>query len=358
MLARKEWKNSVMNYESDKDLGGRASDNSDKELSVAAPTKLLEWAWEFLRRNPKYKAAYARWYALPEFFKDEGMLHLAESGMLDDHPVDWFELQPEPVSGENFGAWYRRQMSFGEVCSYSASLAFDPASYMLVRWLDPSLKKLPSPVLGNFFVPDLELEEARALIRYGGLPQIFKGATKAKKSYGTAESSNKSENTNADKTSSHLRQINVTNSAFTPITTTFPDGATELRWPNLIIFADRPTQVALRFDHSLPLDMQLASAERQLLAAKRDFELTSKARKLNPFRKKEQPQAWPQMLLLLDARERTDSDSKAVESYLKSLECGRDLSDKFDGLLTAIRRARAIRDDEYRGLIMRAFEIE
>jgi hypothetical protein len=37
---------------------------ADKE--PVGPKSSRQWAWEFLRRNPAYRDAYAQWMALPE----------------------------------------------------------------------------------------------------------------------------------------------------------------------------------------------------------------------------------------------------------------------------------------------------
>lgn len=338
--------------------------------------RLLEWAWEFLKRNPKYRNAYAQWAALPEVLKVDGnLLEFIGSGVLASFTVEWFDLDPEPMAGDDLGTWYERHLLRRDEISISIATQFDSASFMLARWLDPSLELLPSPVLENFFVPDLELEECRALYKFQGLPIKDQRATDSNEQPSAIDLPKPSvapklcgdpmselpdaapPKMDGETMKHEIKHVDVTVMAGTPMTTTFPDGTVELRFGSLIIVADRPTQIALRFDLALPLHMQLISAQRQLYAAQREFESTSQAWRLNRFRSKEQPQAWPRMLALLDAHEATNSNSDAVELYLSRVEDGRDLSDEFDGLLTALRRARAIRDGEYRGLIMQAFAI-
>lgn len=357
------------------DIQGEPPTFQEEETDADRRLRLLEWAWEFLRRNPTYRNAYAQWADLPEVLKnEESLLELGGSGVLATFPVEWFDLDPEPIAGDDFGTWYDRQLLRRDEFSFPLAMKFDSASFMLARWLDPSLESLPSPEIKHFFVPDLELEEFRALYWHRSLPikdhQAPDSDEKASavvlpkhsvsqkldmdpmlKMPGALHSEMDGETIQDE-----IQLVEITAMAQMPITTTFRDGSIEHRFPRLNIVADRVTQIALRFDLALPLHMQLLSAQRQLHAAKREFDSTSEAWRLNHFRSKEQPQAWPQMLDLLDAREATNSNSSAVELYLSKIEGGRDLSDKFDGLLTALRRARAIRDREYRGLIMTAFE--
>ena len=333
-----------------------SSSCQDQVSSADRQRRLLQWAWDFLRRSPEYRCAYALWLELPDVLKeDEKLFELQLSGALATFPVEWFDLEPEPLDGDNFGTWYDRGVSLRESLSISIASKFDPGSFMLARWLDPSLTVLPIPEVENFFVPDLELEEARALDRHKVMP-TFRNLTKDLAD--DSDDSDDSDYSGAGEDSVELVDVDFTILANTPITRMFLSGFTEHRWGSLNIRADRSTQMALRFDLALPLKMQLKSAKRQLQIALGDFESTSEAFRLVSFRSKGQPQAWPQMLALLDEREATGSDFDAVQSYLVKLESTHDFTDRTEGLLSSLRRARSIRDGEYKDLIMAAFEIK
>jgi hypothetical protein len=302
----------------------RTRKRSDPQPDVG----LLQWAWEFLRRSPMYRTSYAHWSAAPDELKEhESFWIAAERGDLDHLPVSWFDLEPSPGEGDLFGGWRRKHASQESCLSISDEL--DPSRFMLNVWLDPGQSALPHPAHTNFFVADLQLEEDRALVRRSNA--IDGGAS-----------------------TSGLDLATV------PRTIRCPDGSVELRVGRLQLSVDRSSQVALRFDLALPLGMQLASAKRQLLAAREDFGSTSERSLLANWRSKaNHGGAWIKMLALLDAREGAKSDADAVSVYLQNLEGSRvDLSDMTDGLLTSLRRARDLSNKGYHGLVMRAFENE
>lgn len=70
-------------------------------------TPLAEWAWEFLRRNPSYRADFSEWQQRIEALKK-------------DDPSGWKNspearvLVPEPLPGENMGPWAFRCADNGE----------------------------------------------------------------------------------------------------------------------------------------------------------------------------------------------------------------------------------------------------
>lgn len=336
----------------------KSSNLQDQESFANRRSRLLKWAWEFLRRSPEYRSAYARWTLLPEGLKDrDRVIEFAMAGALDAFPVEWFDLGPEPIVGEIFGSWLKRQQSIRDGCSISLASEFDSRSFMLNDWLNPSLAVLPTPHAENFFVIEIHLEEARALERYEGFAK-----------YGDVHTDDEDDFEDGNFVTEPTKDFEESTFHFSetpidfpivessPITKIFPSGFTEERRTSLNIYSDSPTQIALRFDLSLPINMQLVSAERQLYAARQEFKSTSKAKLLGHFRSKEQQKSWRQMLDLLDARETSTSDATAVESYLSKMKNGSDLIDKFDGLVLSLRRARLICKKEYKGLVMAAFE--
>lgn len=113
---------------------------ADKEQ--VGPKSSRQWAWEFLRRNPAYREAYAQWMALPEAVRslsintqelcrslsDEipmSLFVVEEQQQLDDKwheklsgknkTEDFAAVSPfhpkkgvEPVLGENLKEWHER----------------------------------------------------------------------------------------------------------------------------------------------------------------------------------------------------------------------------------------------------------
>lgn len=64
-----------------------------------------QWAWEFLRRNPSYRADWARYSALPERIKS------GRGSVSCDEPrarIAWFDLDPPPKPRETLWKYKRR----------------------------------------------------------------------------------------------------------------------------------------------------------------------------------------------------------------------------------------------------------
>ena len=87
----------------------KSSNPQNQESFAGRQSRLLQWAWEFLRRSPEYRCAYALWADLPDVLKeDEKLFQLQLPGEIATFPVEWFDLEPEPLDGDNFGTWYDR----------------------------------------------------------------------------------------------------------------------------------------------------------------------------------------------------------------------------------------------------------
>jgi len=144
------------------------------------PKSSRQWAWEFLRRNPAYREAYAQWLELPEVVRSLKLntQELSRS-LLEDIPMSYFvveehqqlddkwheklssksktedfaNLSPfhpkkgvEPLLGENLKEWHERTLEIRKevgftICHSSSILPRE--RYGLKKWVDPFVSPLP-----------------------------------------------------------------------------------------------------------------------------------------------------------------------------------------------------------------------
>ncbi|QTX22453.1 transcriptional regulator domain-containing protein [Comamonas aquatica] len=146
------------------------------------PKSSRQWAWEFLRRNPAYREAYAQWLELPEVVRSLKLntQELSRS-LLEDIPMSYFvveehqqlddkwheklssksktedfaNLSPfhpkkgvEPLLGENLKEWHERTLDIrkevGFTISHSSSI-LPRENFGLKKWVDPEVSPLPEP---------------------------------------------------------------------------------------------------------------------------------------------------------------------------------------------------------------------
>lgn len=151
---------------------------ADKE--PVGPKSSRQWAWEFLRRNPAYRDAYAQWMALPEAVRnlninaqdlcrslsDEipmSFFVVEEQQQLDDtwheklsgksKAEDFAAVSPfhpkkgvEPLLGENLKEWHERTLEIRKevgftICHSSSILPRE--RFGLKKWIDPEVSPLP-----------------------------------------------------------------------------------------------------------------------------------------------------------------------------------------------------------------------
>ncbi len=139
-----------------------------------------QWAWEFLRRNPTYRDAYAQWMQLPEGVRNMrldmqdpcrsmpgetpmSLFVVDEPQQLDDKwheklsgkskTEDFAALSPfhpkkgiEPLAGENLREWNQRTRDLrqGTTFTIGQSLSILPKEkFGIERWIDPEISPLP-----------------------------------------------------------------------------------------------------------------------------------------------------------------------------------------------------------------------
>lgn len=139
-----------------------------------------QWAWEFLRRNPTYRDAYAQWMQLPEgvrnmrfdmqdpcrsipgetpmslFVVDEpqqfdGKWHEKLSGK--SKTEDFAALSPflpkkgiEPLAAENLREWHQRTCELRQGTAFTIGQSFSilpKEKFGIERWIDPEISPLP-----------------------------------------------------------------------------------------------------------------------------------------------------------------------------------------------------------------------
>ena len=106
-----------------------------------------QWAWEFLRFNPAYRAAYAEWMSLPLSVRD---LKRAAGGMPllacpPETSMSLFFSQPVALNGETVGDWISRtEESRREGWSVGHAPSVTPqAHFGISKWIDPEITPLP-----------------------------------------------------------------------------------------------------------------------------------------------------------------------------------------------------------------------
>lgn len=144
------------------------------------PKSSRQWAWEFLRRNPTYRDAYAQWLALPEAVRslnintqelcrslsDEipmSLFVVEEQQQLDDtwheklsgksKAEDFAAVSPfhpkkgvEPLPGENLKEWHERTLEIRKEVGFTifhSSSILPGERFGLKKWIDPEVSPLP-----------------------------------------------------------------------------------------------------------------------------------------------------------------------------------------------------------------------
>ena len=144
------------------------------------PKSSRQWAWEFLRRNPAYREAYAQWMALPEAVRslnintqelcrslsDEipmSLFVVEEQQQLDDKwheklsdkskAEDFATVSPfhpkkgvEPLLGENLKEWHERTLEIRREAGFSighSSSILPKERFGIDKWIDPEISPLP-----------------------------------------------------------------------------------------------------------------------------------------------------------------------------------------------------------------------
>lgn len=130
------------------------------------PLSAKEWAWEFLRRNPKYRKAYAEFQELSDLdrkrldaVKANGFEALRDVAHLS---IKWFSFSfPESPRrrGETLKEFIKRAGHWKPVPWVSLHSRFDLETYALADWLDPDVSPLPPEELRKLGV--LHLDELR-----------------------------------------------------------------------------------------------------------------------------------------------------------------------------------------------------
>lgn len=119
------------------------------------------WAWEFLRRNPEYRADYRRWAELPDSeMNDEsgrsGVTPKWKGGGWEGDAMRYFHVAPEEpqaLPGETLGA-YRRRTGL-----YPLPLREHMEVHYGLMWLTD-----PDQVMGDYFAP-LEIDTPPTFLR-------------------------------------------------------------------------------------------------------------------------------------------------------------------------------------------------
>lgn len=107
-----------------------------------------QWAWEFLRFNPAYRAAYSEWMSLPLSVRD---LKRTGGGMPllacpPETSMSLFFSQPAALNGETVGDWIiRTEESRRERWSIGHAPSVTPqARFGISKWIDPETTPLPN----------------------------------------------------------------------------------------------------------------------------------------------------------------------------------------------------------------------
>ena len=106
-----------------------------------------QWAWEFLRFNLDYRAAYSEWMLLPLAVRDlkrpDGEMPLLACP--PGTPMSLFVVRPAASVGETVGAWINRTEESrrkGWFLGHAPSVTPQP-QFGISKWIDPETTPLP-----------------------------------------------------------------------------------------------------------------------------------------------------------------------------------------------------------------------
>ena len=268
----------------------------------------LDWAWKFLRRNPEYRLLYDLRLDSP-ISNEERLDTLFSNPIARALPIELFDVEPAPLYGENLGDWKDRADSQGLYIDLDIRDIFDPSRYCLSSWLNPT-ESLPEDKTSAFDLSVFELAETWAI--------NFKSSEQMEE----------------------FRQEG-------PSPRNFECG--------LGLTATKPTQVALRFDLRLPIDVQLEQAKRQLQNAVEVYkDHTHKNWHQIPdwnFRV-DRSNTWEDMLALLDLLPEASSNVDLFRRFIKKPDLVAYDKDA-KTLETMLKKAKWLRDVGYRAILLK-----
>lgn len=324
------------------------SSSSSESDQIAAATlrkrsrldfNALQWAWEFLRRNPEYRKDYDRIKHVPELWlgrqamdeNDEAVLKLS---------TDWFDLEPCTLPGERtLGEWLARVKKGGRSW-YCEVNSRSPLNYLIEQWMDPNEGPLPAECRDYFCADALELEQDDSLLSPGMGMSSPLDRKERLGNLAVSEVPSVQRTTPSDE--EVLRQILEDH------------GWIEDSLPFIYSGQAWPTTVPVKFDLLLPIEPQISQARRDLREAVRLMRKNSPiGRKMPKWAERiNKLGAWSDMLDLLDIRETVDTDAAAFEVFFQTHPGKYTLDTKGQTLESNLRTARFLRDRGYRGLIM------
>lgn len=268
----------------------------------------LKWAWEFLRRNAEYRVLYKVRFDAP-ISEEERLKVLSNDPVFRALPIELFEVYTRYAHADTFGTWLDMADKQEIETEINLNDIFDPRRFCLTSWIDPDCE-LPEKIQENFDPSVFELDEVWAM--------NFKDKDQ----------------------SDEFKNLG-------PFPRDFEC--------SLGMTATKPTQVALKFDLRLPLDAQLAQAERQLENAVQVYKDNTEKQwhqipdwefKLNPR------SSWPNALKLLDEKEKTSSTLDLFRRFTSNPDLVFDDSDS-KRLAPLLKTAESLRDFGYRMLILK-----
>lgn len=224
-------------------------------------------------------------------------------------PIELFDVNTYHVYGDTLGKWLDMADKREIENEINVNDIFDPKRFCLTSWIDPDCD-LPGKIQGNFDPSVFALDEAWAM------------------------------NFKDDKQSEEFLYRG-------PFPKDFEC--------SLGLTATKPTQVALKFDLRLPLDAQLAQAERQLKNAAQVYKDNTEKLwhqipdwefKLNPR------SSWPDALKLLDEQEKTSSKIDLFRRFTSNPDL-RVEDGETKRLEPLLKTAQSLRDFGYRMLILK-----
>jgi hypothetical protein len=268
----------------------------------------LMWAWEFLRRNAEYRVLYRLRFDAP-ISMEERLEILSFDPVIRALPIELFDANTYHVYGDTFGTWLDMADKRGIEAEINVNDILDPKRFCLTSWIDPACD-LPENLQDNFDPSMFELDEVWAM--------NFKDEEQSEDFLSGGPSPRDFE-------------------------------------CSLGMTATKPTQVALKFDLRLPLDAQLAQAERQLTNAVQVYKDNTERQwheipdwefKLNPR------SAWPDALKLLDEQEKTSSKIELFRRFTSNpnLRVDDGAAKRLEPLL---KTAESLREFGYRLLILK-----
>ena len=268
----------------------------------------LDWAWKFLSRNPEYRLLYDLRFDSPISDK-ERLETLFSNPIARALPIELFDVEPAPMYGESLGDWKDRADSQGLDIDLDIRDIFDPSRYCLSSWLNPT-ESLPENKKSAFDLSVFELAETWAI--------NFKSPEQMEE---------------------------------------FRQGGPSLRdfECGLGLTATKPTQVALRFDLRLPIEVQLDQARRQLQNAADVYkDRTHKKWHQIPdwdF-KVDRSNTWEDMLALLDLLPESSSNVDLFRRFIMKPDLV--AYDKDAKKLEAkLKKAKWLRDVGYRAILLK-----